>query len=239
MKPERVFLPFPEPLVLAVFLARRQRFFADMELDEETRVVAHCPNTGSMKGCLYPGHRAVLWDSRDPRRKLRYTWKAIDAGEVWIGVDTAVPNRLAEAAIRAGSIPGLAGFDTIARERPLGEASRVDLLLSGASGQCYVEVKNVTLVEGGAARFPDAETARGRKHLAELSARVAEGHRAAMVFVVQRGDGQWFEPAEDIDPAYATGLRTALARGVEAYALGARVSPKGVEVARLLPVRGV
>ncbi len=232
------FLPFPEPLVLATFLGRRQRFLADMELPDGTRTVAHCPNTGSMKGCLYPGHRALLWDSRNPGRKLRYTWKAIEAGPVWVGIDTAVPNRLVEAAIRGGVIPTLAGFSTIRREPPLGDRSRADLLLEGR-GRCWVEVKNVTLVEGGAARFPDAVTARGLKHLQELSREVAAGARAAMVYVVQRADGTRFEPAEDIDPAYAEGLCRAAAAGVEVYALGTRVSLHGVETTGLLPVRGV
>ncbi len=232
-----VFLPFPEPRLFATFLGRRQRFLADMELPDGTRVVAHCPNTGSMRGCLFPGHRAVLWDSRNPRRKLLYTWKAIEADGVWVGVDTGVPNRLVEAAVEAGAIPPLAGFPRVRRERRMGARSRVDLLLEGPRGSCFVEVKNVTLVEAGAARFPDAVTARGLRHLEELAARVAEGHRAAMVYVVQRADGRWFEPADDIDPAYGQGLRRAMERGVEVYALGTRVSPEGVGVTGLLPVR--
>jgi sugar fermentation stimulation protein A len=237
LNPDPVFLPFPEPLSFATFLGRRQRFFADVRLPDGTETAAHCPNTGSMKGCLFPGHRALLWDSRNPGRRLRYTWKAVEADGFWVGVDTAVPNRLVEEAVRAGAIPGLAGFPTVQRERRMGEHSRVDLLLDGPGGRCYVEVKNVTLVEGGAARFPDAVTERGLKHLEELGLRVAEGQRAAMVYVVQREDGRSFEPAEDIDPAYAAGLRRALASGVEAYALGARVSPEGVETTGLLPMR--
>jgi sugar fermentation stimulation protein A len=236
---ERVFLPFPEPLLSAVFLGRRQRFLADMELPDGSRIVAHCPNTGSMKGCLFPGHRAVLWDSQNPKRKLRYSWKAIDAGGVWVGVDTLLPNRLVEAAIRVGLIPGLLGFDTLEREQPMGQRSRVDILLNGPAKPCYVEVKNVTMVEEGSARFPDAVTARGLKHLEELIIRIEEGDRAAMVFVVQRADGLRFAPAEDIDPAYAAALRRAAAAGVEIYALSARVSPRGVETTGLLPLEGV
>jgi len=232
-----VFLPFPEPRLFATFLGRRQRFLADMELPDGTRVVAHCPNTGSMRGCLFPGHRAVLWDSRNPRRKLLYTWKAIEADGVWVGVDTGVPNRLVEAVVEAGAIPALAGFPRVRRERRMGARSRVDLLLEGPRGSCFVEVKNVTLVDAGAARFPDAVTARGLRHLEELAARVAEGHRAAMVYVVQRADGRWFEPADDIDPAYGQALRRAMERGVEVYALGTRVTPEGVGVTGLLPVR--
>ena len=118
----------------------------------------------------------------------------------------------------------------------MGERSRVDLLLRDGERLCFVEVKNVTLVEDGAARFPDAVTARGLKHLEELAAQVAAGHRAAMLYVVQRADGLRFEPAADIDPAYAEGLRKAVAAGVEAYALGCEVTPAGVSVTGLLPL---
>lgn len=232
----QVFLPFPEPRLFATFLARRQRFLADMELDDGRRVVAHCPNTGSMKGCLFPGHRALLWDSRNPARRYPLSWKAIRGAACWIGVDTGVPNRLAEAAIVGGAVPPLAGYDAVARERRMGERSRVDLVLERPGDRCFVEVKNVTLVEGGAARFPDAVTARGLKHLEELADQVRAGHRAAMLYVVQRGDGERFEPAADIDPAYAEGLRRARDAGVEAYALGVEVSPEGVGVTGLLPV---
>ena len=210
-----------------------------MEMPDGTRVVAHCPNTGSMKACLHPGRRALLWDSRNPTRKLRYTWKAIEAPSAWVGIDTLLPNRLAEAAIRAGRIPALAGFDKILREQRMGEHTRVDLVLEGSSGRCYVEVKNVTLVEDGIARFPDAVTARGLKHLDGLAARVAEGERAAMVYVVQRADGRRFEPAADIDPAYAAGLRRATEAGVEVYVLATKVSPEGVEATGLLPAEGI
>ncbi len=232
----RAFVPFPEPRVLATFLGRRKRFLADVELADGTRSVAHCPNTGSMRGCLFPGHRAVLWDSQNPKRKLRWTWKAIEADGFWVGVDTGVPNRLVEAAVAAGDLPGLAGFGEVLRERRMGARSRVDLVLRSGDRLCYVEVKNVTLVERGAARFPDAVTSRGLRHLEELADRVREGHRAAMVYVVQREDGSRFEPAGDIDPAYAAGLARAVDAGVEAYALGCRVTPEGVRATGLLPV---
>lgn len=237
MTQPQAFVPFPEPLTTATFLGRRKRFLADMEFPDGSRTVAHCPNTGSMQGCLFPGHRALLWDSGNPKRKLRYTWKAIEAdGGVWVGIDTGVPNQLAAAAVAAGAVPGLAGFPEVLREKKMGERSRVDLLLRDRGRVCFVEVKNVTLVADGTARFPDAVTARGLKHLKELAAQVAIGHRAAMLYVVQRADGTRFEPAADIDPAYAEGLRRAVAAGVEAYALGCEVTTAGVTATGLLPM---
>ena len=237
MTQPQVFIPFPEPLLPATFLGRRQRFLADMEFPDGSRTVAHCPNTGSMQGCLFPGHQALLWDSENPKRKLRYTWKSIQGDDgVWIGIDTGVPNQLAAEAVRAGVVPALAGYPEVLREKKMGEHSRVDLLLRDGDRICFVEVKNVTLVEAGTARFPDAVTTRGLKHLEELSAQVAAGHRAAMLYVVQRGDGTRFEPAADIDPAYAEGLRRAVSAGVAAYALGCEVTPEGVATKGLLPV---
>ncbi|MBI5442017.1 MAG: DNA/RNA nuclease SfsA [Deltaproteobacteria bacterium] len=221
---------------MGTFVARRQRFLADVLLPDGTPAVAHCPNTGSMKGCLFPGHPVLLWDSRNPLRKCRYTWKAVDAGGFWVGVDTGLPNRFVEAAVRAGAVPGLRGFPTVRPEQRCGARSRIDLLLEGPGGRCFVEVKNVTLVEGGAARFPDAVTARGLRHLTELTAAVAAGDRAAMVYVVQRCDARRFEPAREIDPAYARGLEAAVRAGVEAHALLARVSTEGVEFAGVLPI---
>jgi len=229
-------VPFPEPRVLATFLGRRQRFLADVRLDDGAEVVAHCPNTGSMKGCLFPGHRALLTRHDDPRRKLAYTWRAIEGPAGWIGLDTGLPPRLVGAALRAGLLPALAAYGTIRYEVRMGERSRVDLVLEGPDGRAWVEVKNVSLVERGVARFPDAVTARGLKHLHELALRVREGDRAAMVYVVQREDGRRFEPAADLDPAYARGLQVAVAAGVEAYALGTRVTPEGVTATGLLPL---
>jgi len=229
------FVAFPEPRVLATFVRRRMRFLADMLLPDGTATVAHCPNTGSMKGCLYPGARALLTRHDSPTRKLAYTWRAIEGPAGWIGLDTTLPNRLVAEVVKAGFLPTLAGYPEVLPEQRMGERSRVDLLLRGPQGRCWVEVKNVSLVEHGVARFPDAVTARGLKHLHELALRVREGDRAAMVYVVQREDGTSFEPAGDIDPEYAKGLEWAVGQGVEAYALGCRVSPEGVEAVRLLP----
>lgn len=232
------FIPFPEPRVPAIFLGRRKRFLADMRLADGQEVVAHCANTGSMKGCLHPGRAALLWDADKPGRKLRYSWKAIEAPTAWVGIDTSLPNALTAAAIAAGELCALGPIARLQRERKMGARSRVDLLLTSPDEvRTWVEVKNVTLVQGGVARFPDAVTARGLKHLRELGDRVEEGDRAAMVYVVQRADGARFEPAADLDPAYAAGLREAVARGIQVFVLGAEVSPEGVRTTGRLPWR--
>ena len=217
---------FDEPPLEGRFLRRYKRFFADVELPSGEVVTAHCPNTGSLKGCKVEGARAWLRDSGDPKRKLRYTWQAIEVDGTWVNVDTGLPNRLVFEALERNAVRRLAGYRTTRREVKYGENSRIDVLLEDhprRAGRCYVEVKNTTLSAGRTALFPDAVTERGLKHLGEL-VRVAEaGERAVQFFLISRADVTTFRPADDIDPAYAQALRDAAERGVEVMAYRTRV----------------
>ncbi len=229
------FIAFPQPIIEAKFIRRYKRFLADFELFDGSIVTAHCTNTGSMRGCLEPGALSLLWDRGQSMRATRYSWKAIRIGRTFVGIDTQLPNRLVAEAVSGGEIAPLAGYATIRREVRMGADSRVDLLLQSVGlPDCFVEVKNVTLLEGGVARFPDAVTARGRKHLEELSRVVASGGRAAIVFVVQRADACRFEPAAEIDPEYTSALRRAFECGVEIFVLSASVDRDGVRTEGLL-----
>jgi sugar fermentation stimulation protein A len=224
-------MDFPEPLLLGTLLRRYQRFLADVRLDTGETVTAHCTNTGSLKTCAEPGWRVALSRSPNPNRKLAHTWELVHNGQIWIGINTHLANRLAEEAIRKGWIPELSGWPDLQRERRYGENSRIDLLLRDGERLCYVEVKNVTLLgDDGCICFPDAVTERGRKHLGELSRMVAAGHRAVMLYVVQRSDGTIFRPAREIDPAYAAALAEAARAGVEILAYRARVELTGIEL---------
>jgi len=227
------------PTLEGRFVKRYKRFFADVELADGTLVTAHCPNTGSLKGCLVEGARAVLRDSQDDKRKLRYVFQAIEVDGTLVNVDTALPNRVVHEAVVAGAIPELAGYDEARREVKYGANSRIDLLLSKKRSKtlCYVEVKNTTLAEGRLALFPDAVTERGRKHLGELANMVAAGHRAVQLFFVSRDDVRRFAPADDIDPAYGAALREAAEVGVEVLAYAARVTPDTLDVGRRLDVQ--
>lgn len=226
----------PQPLFHGTLLRRYQRFLADVELDDGSRVTAHTPNTGSMMGCSTPGSRVVLSVSDNPGRKYPYTWELVHADGFWAGINTRYPNLLAREAILSGAIPELAGYPSLRQEVPYGVRSRIDLLLSGPKGNCYVEVKNVTLVEDGYALFPDAVTARGQKHLNELTHVVRQGERGVNLFVVQRGDAFKVAPAERIDPGYARALREASANGVELLAYRAKVTEKEIRLTERLPV---
>jgi len=229
---------FPAPLLEGRLLRRYQRFLADVDTAAGI-LTAHCPNTGSMQGCAEPGMRVWLSPATNPARKLAWTWELVEAlPGVVVGMHTGRSNALVREAIEAGRVPELAGYATIRPEVKYGEGSRIDLLLT-APGRpdCYVEVKNVTAaVAGRIGYFPDAVTTRGTKHLREMSAMVASGHRAVLVFCVQRGDVEGVRPADHIDPVYGRTLREALAAGVEVIALGATVSPAGIELERRLAV---
>lgn len=253
-------MQFSTPLLKGVFLRRYKRFFADIRLDSGEEITAHTPNTGAMRTCLDEGAEAYVSRNDDPKRSLRYTWELVRSGTALVGVNTLLANRLAEEAIRAGRIPELSGYATVRREVRYGENSRVDLLLedfgedaredsnSPPPGHvppppcyvprppCYVEVKNVSMGIGGVAAFPDAVSVRAKKHMGELAAQVAQGARAAVLFVVQRMDCGRFTPADEIDPAYGEALRAAVAAGVTALAWRADVSPAGIELAAPLPV---
>lgn len=222
-------------LVSGILLRRYQRFLADVQLASGEIVTAHCPNTGSMKGCNFPGSPVLLSTSDRPGRKYPYTWELVFSGG-WIGINTALPNRLVEEAIGNGTITELQGYPLLRREVPYGTNSRVDLLLDGDRGRCYIEVKNVTLVEGGRALFPDAVTLRGQKHLCELEEVVRHGDRGVIFFLVQRGDADSVAPADAIDPEYGRLLRRAVARGVEALAYRAEVTPAAITVRERLAV---
>lgn len=228
---------FLDPLVPGRLVRRYKRFLADVVLDDGRAVTAHCVNTGSMAGCATPGAPVWVSPARSTARKLPWTWEIIDVGTSLVGVHTARANDLAELAVRTGYIPGLSGYTTVRREVRYGDSSRCDLcLLDDARPPCWVEVKNVTLVEGSTALFPDAVSERGTRHLGELTAQVAAGCRAAMLYVVQRTDVQAVAPADRVDPAYGHALRRAAAGGVELYAIQVRPTPEGLFIERCLPM---
>ena len=227
---------FPEPLCPGILIRRYQRFLADVALDRGGIVTAHCPNSGSMKGCATPGSPVLLSVADNPNRKLKYTWELVMAEGVWVGINTALPNRIVREGIENGIIRELQGYMSIRPEVPYGEKSRIDLFLEGPDGRCYVEVKNVTLVEMRTALFPDAVTTRGQKHLRELMKMVRQGHRGVIFFVVQRVDGDAVAPADAIDAEYGRLLWLADQCGVEVLGYQACVTPQQIALTHRLPV---
>ena len=210
-----------------------------MELLDGREVTAHVANSGTMRSCSEPGSRVLLSPAQNPKRKLKWTLEIIHTGDsVPTLVNTALPNRVVREGIESEVITELTGYEDIRPEVRYGERSRIDLLLCSADRpRCWVEVKNVTLLEEpGLARFPDAVTERGTRHLRELMRVVAEGDRGVLVFHVPRGDAERVRPADDIDPVYGDTLREAAAAGVEILAYRALVTPEEVVLEQPLTV---
>ena len=234
----------PSPLLRGTLIQRYKRFLADVRLDDGSLVTATCPNTGSMMGLAVPG--AVVWlsESDSPTRKYRHTWELVEAdlgkGPTLVGINTGHPNKLVAEAVAGKRIKALLGYEGLRREVNYGKNSRIDLLLECAKkGLCYVEIKNVHLSRRhGLAEFPDSVTERGIKHLTEMSDMIRAGHRAVMVYLIQRGDAKRLAFARDVDPGYGQAFDRAVAAGVEAIALRCKMSPQEIVVDRPVPIVG-
>lgn len=225
-------MKFQTPLVPARLIRRYKRFLADAALEGDGReVTAHCPNPGAMLGLNEPGSRIWLEAVDAPNRKLPFAWRLaeLDGGHM-AGIDTGIPNRIVEEALRERRLPGFEAYTRYKPEVFFSEHSRLDFRL-GEPGlpDVYLEVKNVHLRrEGDWAEFPDCVTKRGAKHLRELSDVVASGARAVMFYVIQRTDCSAFKLADDLDPGYAHAFSEAVSAGVEAVAVPARITTAGI-----------
>jgi len=240
---------FSAPLIRATLIRRYKRFLADIVLPDGEQAVVHCPNPGSMMGLAAPGVTCWLSDHRGSARKLPFGWELVEfpgmtmgttpgsppgtiARPYFVGINTGLANGIVAEGLAAGRVPDLAGYGEVRREVKVGRESRLDFQLNDASrGSCFVEVKSVTLSrQPGLAEFPDARTARGARHLQELDELARQGHRAVLLFLVQRDDCHRMRIAGDIDPAYLAALK-AVAPRVEVIAHACDIGPEGIELA--------
>jgi sugar fermentation stimulation protein A len=220
-------------------IRRYKRFLADIELPSGEVITVHCPNPGAMTGTDRPGSAVRCSTSNNPKRKLAHTLEMVRVGRIWVGVHTLRANQLVARALAAGALPPFAGYTSIRPEIPAPGGSRLDFGLSGHPDdprQAWLEVKSVTLARGRVARFPDSVTTRGQRHLETLARLRERGDRAALLFVVQRGDCSEVECAAEIDPAYAEALARAARDGVEILAVRARVLSQEIRLEKFLPV---
>lgn len=228
-------MKFKAPLIKGKLIKRYKRFLADIDLECGSTVTAHCANSGSMKSVKTEGATVWISPSDNPKRKLKYTWEIIEIEGHCVGINTSHPNQLVSDSIRDNEIPELTGYDSQRREVRYGQNSRIDILLeSNSNSPCYVEVKNVTMKRtlgpNGIAEFPDAVTARGAKHLREMTNMVKKGNRAVMFYLVQRDDCPVFKIAGDIDPEYEACLAKAIKAGVEVLCYSYQVTPQEIRL---------
>ena len=217
----------------AVFLSRPNRFVARVELDGGTETV-HVKNTGRCRELLVPGAPVWLAESGNPARKTRFDLIAVDKGGLLVNMDAQAPNQVfREGAEEGRFVPGL----TLLRPETVWGRSRFDFYWEAGPRRGFAEIKGVTLEEDGHARFPDAPTQRGVKHLEELTACRAEGYEAAVCFVLQMSGMKDFAPNDATHPAFGDALRRAAASGVRVLAVECRVAPDGLWMTRPVPVR--
>jgi sugar fermentation stimulation protein A len=223
---------FSGPVHEGRLVRRYKRFLADVELRGGRMVTAHCANPGSMLGVSRPGSTVLLTHDPRPARKLAWSLEAIRVGRIWVGIHPLRANPVVAEALLRGLVPAIGGFAALRREARWDDGGRADFRLdSPGRPPTWVEVKNVTLARGGLALFPDAPTARGRKHLRVLAAQVRAGERAVLLFAAARSDVAAVGPADGIDPEYGRLLREVRHEGVEVVAHRMRVGRAGLVLA--------
>jgi sugar fermentation stimulation protein A len=231
---------FEQPIVYGRLLMRYKRFFMDVELETKEIIVAHVPNTGSMKGLLEKHNRIMLSKSQDITRRTGFTIQAIEVGNTWIGVNTHLPNKLIINSLSHPLLSSLSMYQSVKREVPYGRnrRSRVDFYFYDSQNHespLYLEVKNVTLKTGDHAQFPDTISTRAHKHIEDLLLVKKQGFKAHLLFIVQRSDCSFFSPAKEIDIDYARLLADAQRAGLEVRALCAHIDESGLCIRNELP----
>lgn len=217
----------------ATFLRRPNRFVAHVEL-EGAEVVCHVKNTGRCRELLVPGATVYLAPGTGPGRKTAFDLIAVRKGGLLINMDAQAPNRVAREWLEAGQFrPDL----TLIRPEMTYGDSRFDLYWESPDCKGLIEVKGCTLEEDGVARFPDAPTLRGVKHVNGLIDAKGAGYHAAILLVVQMEGMLRFEPNDRTHPAFGDALRRAAEAGVQVLALGCRVTPDSLTWGGPIPVR--
>ena len=216
----------------AVFLKRPNRFIAWISIEGQ-EVKCHVKNTGRLKELLIPGARILVEPSDDPKRKTGYSLICVFHNNQWVNIDSQVTNKLAEEWIARGGL--LDSVTRIKREKTWGH-SRFDLYVEAEGKRWLIEVKGVTLNQGGTALFPDAPTERGKKHVEELILCREDGYEAAVIFVIQRKDVSRFSPHEERQPEFADALRAAKKAGVRVLAVDCVVNKEEIYIDNFVPV---
>jgi sugar fermentation stimulation protein A len=214
-----------DTLITGKLIKRYKRFLADIDLDTKEIITAHVPNSGAMTSTIEQNCDVWVSYHDNPKRKLKYTLELTKLYNEYICTNTNVANKIAIEAIQNGTISELNNYTNLKPEQKYGQNSRIDILLENENEKCYVEVKSVTLKIGEYLAFPDSVTSRGEKHLNELYNMVKEGHRAVMLYIIQRTDNLPFRIAKEIDKKYYESFLNVTQNGVEVLVYQANISP--------------
>jgi len=228
---------FPE-LIHGKLIKRYKRFLADIILDDGQEITAHVPNTGAMTSCIEENCSVWVSFHDNPKRKLKYTLELTQMNNELICTNTGVANKISIEAIQNETIKELQGFENIKPEQKYGQNSRIDILLSNNDDEkkCYVEVKSVSLKIDDELAFPDSVTARGTKHLQELTEISSQGHRAVMLYVIQRTDDVPFRLANEIDPKYYEAFKEATKKGVEVLVYQSSINHNEIKIEKKVDI---
>jgi len=231
-------------LLIGILIQRYKRFFADIQLRNGEIITAHCPNTGPMTGVSAIGSVVAVSQSDNPKRKLDYTWEMIQVQNVWVGINTSLPNRIIGKMLERRLIAELGEYDRIQAEVAYGvEKSRIDFVLFDGLSKTFLEVKNTTWVADSPeiVLFPDTVSTRGQKHLRELIAIIDSKSenpcKSAILYFINRSDPLFFAPGDRADPEYGKLFRMAIAAGVQVLPCRFQVSPQGIEYLGLAEMR--
>lgn len=222
-------MKFPN-LLHGKLIRRYKRFLADILLDNGEEIIAHVPNSGAMTSTIKDGCDVWVSFHDNPKRKLKYTLELSKPEEDFVCTNTNIANKIGVEAIKSGVIIELQGYDTIKTEQKYGKNSRIDILLENNNEKCFVEIKSVSLKLNNYLAFPDTVTTRGAKHLEELSDMVAQGHRAVMLYVIQRTENLPFRLAHEIDKKYAQTFHKANEVGVEFLVYQSDITLENIQI---------
>lgn len=227
-----------DTLIHGKLIRRYKRFLADIQLDNGDIITAHVPNSGRMTSTIEDNCDVWVSFHDNPKRKLKYTLELTKIDDIFICTNTNIANKLGIEAIQNNTIQELQGYDSLKPEQKYGKNSRIDILLQKENQKCFVEIKSVSLKLDDTLAFPDAVTARGLKHLEELAQMVKDGHRAVMLYIIQRTDTLPFRIAKEIDPKYYKKFEEVLALGVEVLVYQSKIDLDTIKVIKKIEFRG-
>jgi len=229
-------MEFTKDLIKGKLVKRYKRFFVDVKLNKEI-IVAHCPNTGSMKGLLDEGNEVYVSKNDNPKRKLKYTLEIIKVNKNLVGVNTHFANKIACHGLSNNLVKEISNNDIIKPEVFFNKETRFDFLLEKNKQKIFVEVKNVTLFrEEKIAEFPDAVTSRGSKHLKTLIEAIKKGYKSYLLFLVQIEGVESFKIAKDIDKEYYKNYLLAKKAGVKFLAYRCKINLKEIKIEKKIGI---